>query len=354
MNRLSFRARRDHAARSTPRTRIVAWLAGLATALVATLATSLSSAQPASASGAGPAGWPAKPVRFILSSAPGTPPDVLVRALAQRLQQRYGQPFVIENKPGANTLIGMQACAAAAPDGYTFCVTTNDSVSINPHLYARLPYDADKSFAPVAILAYPNSVVVANSQLGLRTAKDVLAYSKQHPGALNWGSFGVGSSSHLYLEWIRATAGLDATHVPFNGATLVPAAVSNQVQLTYLAIGALKPHIISGKLVPLAVAGAQRSPFLPEVPTLAEAGLGDFFVRTWFGMFAPAGTPDATVQEMNRAAMEIVNEPSFRSATMDVLTLTPGSGNAAETRAYLAKDRAAGAELVRVAKVRLD
>ena len=298
--------------------------------------------------------WPTKPVRLILSSAPGLPPDVLARGLAQQLQQRYRQPFVVENKPGANAQIAMQACAAAAPDGHTFCITTNVALSVNPYLYTLLPYDADKSFAPVAILAFPNSVVVANSQLGVRTFKDLQAWARQHPGALNWGSFGVGSSSHLYMEWIRATTGLDVTHVPFNGPTLVPAVVSNQVQLSYLAIGALKAHIDSGKLVALAVAGAHRSPFLPQVPTLAEAGMGEFFVRTWFGLFAPAGTDTGVVNELNKAALEIVNDRAFRSATMDVLTLTPGSGTPAEVREYLQRDRAAGAELVRVAKVKLD
>lgn len=312
--------------------------------LLATLVPTLLAAQ----------SWPTKPVKFIVSSAPGLPPDVMMRAAAQQLQQRYKQPFVVENKPGANSQIAMQACAAAPTDGHHFCVTTNDSLSVNPHLYSKLPYDPDKSFAPVAILAWPNSVVVANSALGLKTFKEVLAYSKQKPGTLNWGSFGIGSSSHLYMEWIRATTGLDVTHVPYNGPNLVPAVISNQVQLSYLAIGALKQHIDAGKLVPLAVAGAQRSPFLPGVPTLAEAGMGGFFVRTWFGMFAPAGTPEAAVQEMNRAVLEIVNDKAFRATTMDVLTLTPGEGSPAEMREYLVKDRAAGAELVRVAKVRLD
>jgi tripartite-type tricarboxylate transporter receptor subunit TctC len=216
--------------------------------------------------------WPTKPVKFIVAFPPGLPPDVLTRALAQQLQQRYKQPFVVENRPGANTQIAMQACATAAPDGHTFCVTTNDSLSVNPHLYTKLPYDPDKSFAPVAMLAFPNSVVVANSQLGLKSFREVLAHAKQKPGTLNWGSFGVGSSSHLYVEWLRATTGLDATHVPFSGPQLVPAVLSNDVQLSYLAIGALKPHIDSGKLVPIAVAGLQRSPFLPDVPTFAEAG----------------------------------------------------------------------------------
>lgn len=300
------------------------------------------------------AGYPSKPVKLVVGFAAGGPTDVVARAFADHAARALGQPFVVENKPGANAQIAMQACAAAAPDGHTFCITTNDALSVNPHLYTRLPYDADKSFAPVAILAFPNSVVVANSQLGVRTFKDLQAWARQHPGALNWGSFGVGSSSHLYMEWIRATTGLDVTHVPFNGPTLVPAVVSNQVQLSYLAIGALKAHIDSGKLVALAVAGAHRSPFLPQVPTLAEAGMGEFFVRTWFGLFAPAGTDTGVVNELNKAALEIVNDRAFRSATMDVLTLTPGSGTPAEVREYLQRDRAAGAELVRVAKVKLD
>lgn len=298
--------------------------------------------------------WPSKPVKILVAFAPGTPPDVLTRAVANRLQQQYGQTFVVENRPGGNTLIAMQACTTAPPDGYTFCVTSNDSTSINPHLFAKLPYDPDKGLSAVAILAWPNSVIVANSQLGVRQFKDVVALSKEKRGTLNWGSFGVGSSSHLYLEWIREKTGWDVTHVPFAGPNLVPAALSNQVQLTYLAIGALKPHIDSGKLVPLAVAGFQRSPFLPNVPTFSEVGLGDFFVRTWFGLFGPAGVPEAIVQEFNKSAVAIVNDPAFRAATMDVLTLTPARESVAEMRAYLLKDRQDAADLVRAAKVKMD
>jgi tripartite-type tricarboxylate transporter receptor subunit TctC len=298
--------------------------------------------------------WPSKPVKIFVAYAAGSPPDVLTRALAARLQQQYGQSFVVENRPGGNTFIAMQACGTAAPDGHTLCVTTNDSLSVNPHLFGKLPYDPDKGFAPVAILAWPNSVIVANSQIGVHQFKDVVALSKQKPDTLNWGSFGNGSSSHLYLEWIRARTGWDVTHVPYGGPNLVPAVLSNQVQLTYLAIGALKPHIDSGKLVPLAVAGFQRSPFLPQVPTFAEVGLGEFFVRTWFGLFAPAGVPDAVTQQLNKSVVAIVNDPAFRANTMDVLTLSPGSETVAEMREYLVKDRLAAADLVRTAKVKLD
>lgn len=308
------------------------------------------------AAASGPAGaqaWPNKPVKIIVTMATGTPPDVLARAMAQRLQQRLGQTFMVENKPGANNMIGMQACGTSAPDGYTWCITTNDSVSVNPHLFRKLTYDPDKGFAPVAILAWPHSVIVASADSGVKSLKDAVSRSKEKPGSINWASFGVGSSSHLYLELIRSRTGWDVTHVPFREG-MVPAVLSNQAQLTYFAIGALKAHIDSGKLVPLAVAGLQRSPYLPEVPTFSEVGLGEYFIRTWFGMFAPAGTPEAVVQEMNRAAVAIVNDGEFRTATLAPLTLSPGHESVAEMKAYLVKDRAVGAELVRTANVRLD
>ncbi len=297
--------------------------------------------------------WPTKPVKIIVTAPPGLPPDVLARGLAQQLEAKLGQPFVIENKPGANNIIGVQACALAAPDGYTFCLTLNDSVSMNPHLYTKLPYDPDKSLAPVAILAWPNSVIVANAQSGIKTFKDAVTQSIKKPSTLNWGSFGNGSSSHLYLEWIRSRTNWDVTHVPYSGGSVQPT-LANQVQLTYLTIGALKPHIESGKLIPLAVAGLQRSTYLPDVPTFGEVGLGNFYVRTWFGLFAPTGTSSAIVNELNKQSVAIVNDSAFRARVMDVLTLTPSQETPAEMQAYMKKDREVAGELVRIAKIRLD
>ena len=265
--------------------------------------------------------WPSKPVKIIVTTPPGLPPDVLARGLAPQLEARFGQPFVVENKPGASTIIGTQACAAAPADGHTFCLTLNDTVSLNPHLYNKLPYDPDKSLAPVAILAWPNSAIVINAAVGPKSFQEVVDWSKAKPNTLNFGSFGNGSSAHLYLEWIRARTGWDVTHVPYATGALQPT-LAGQVQLTYLAIGALKPHIDSGKLIPIAVAGAQRSAFLPNVPTFGEVGLGDFYVRTWFGLFAPAGTPAAVVEAVNKQAVAVVNDPSFRAKVMDPLTLT--------------------------------
>ena len=297
--------------------------------------------------------WPNKPVKLIVVTPPGLPPDVLARGMAQQLEAKYGQPFVIENRPGANTIIGVQSCANAAPDGHTFCITLNDSVSLNPHLYSRLPYDPDKSITPVAILAWPNSAIVVGSEVGAKTFKEVVDLSKAKPGTLSWGSFGNGSSSHLYLEWIRARTGWDVLHVPFSSSP-IQAALGAQVQLTYLSIGALKPHIDSGKLVAIAVAGAERSRFLPNVPTFSEVGLGDFYVRTWFGLFAPAGTPAQIINDLAKTSVAIVNDPAFRARVLDPLTLSPGKETGSEMAAFIKRDRELAADLVRTAKVKLD
>ncbi|UUZ62198.1 tripartite tricarboxylate transporter substrate binding protein [Polaromonas sp. P1-6] len=185
--------------------------------------------------------WPTKPIKLIVTLPAGTPPDVLARGLARQLEIKLKQPVVVENRPGANNIIGMQACAAAPPDGHTLCVSTNDSVSVNPHLYKRLPYDPDKQIKPVAILAWPNSVIVADSALPAKTFQDVVALSKARPGALSWASFGNGSSSHLYLEWIRSRTGWEVTHVPFQGSPIQPI-LAGHVQLTYFTIGAETAH----------------------------------------------------------------------------------------------------------------
>lgn len=297
--------------------------------------------------------WPTKPVKLIVTLPAGTPPDVLARGLARQLESRLGQPVVVENRAGANNIIGMQACAGAVSDGYTLCVSTNDSVSVNPHLYQRLPYDPDKQIKPVAILAWPNSVIVVDSRLPAKSFQEVVELSKSRPGTMYWGSFGNGSSSHLYLEWIRSKIGWDVTHVPFQGSPIQPM-LAGQVQLTYFAIGALKPHIDSGKMRPIAVAGYKRSLFLPDVPTFEEVGLGKFFVRTWFGLFAPSGTPDKILEQLNVHATAIVNDAEFRAKVLDPLTLTPGNDDLAGVTAYMKTDREFARDLVRAANVKLD
>ncbi|MEJ8814744.1 tripartite tricarboxylate transporter substrate-binding protein [Variovorax ureilyticus] len=297
--------------------------------------------------------WPTKPIKIIVPAAAGTPPDNVARFLGQSLERKLGKPVVIDNRPGASTNIGMQACAAADADGHTFCFTLSDSVTLNPHLFRKLPYDTEKSFSPVAILAWANTAVVVSSSVPARTVAEVVALSKANPASLNWASFGIGSNSHLYLEWIRSKTGWEVTHVPYRGNPLQPV-LAGESQITLMPIGTLQQYIESGKLVALAVTGTQRSPFLPNVPTFVELGLGDFFVRTWLGLFAPAGTPQSVVDTMATETIAIVNDPAFKTRVMDPLTFSPGIEGPREMQVQVARDREKGAALVKIANVTMD
>jgi tripartite-type tricarboxylate transporter receptor subunit TctC len=297
--------------------------------------------------------WPTKPIKIIVPAAAGTPPDSVARSLGQNLERRLGKPVIIDNRPGASTNIGMQACAAAEADGHTLCLTLSDSVTLNPHLFKNLPYDAEKSFSPVAIVAWANTAVVVSSSVPAKTVQEVVALSKANPAALNWASFGIGSNSHLYLEWIRSKTGWQVTHVPYRNNPLQPV-LAGESQLTLMPIGALQPYIESGKLVPLAVTGTQRSTFLPNVPTFAELGLGDFFMRTWLGLFAPAGTPQSIVDSAAKESLAIVNDPAFKTRVMEPLTFSPGKEGPREMQVQIARDREKGAALVKSANVTMD
>jgi tripartite-type tricarboxylate transporter receptor subunit TctC len=297
--------------------------------------------------------WPTKTIKIIVPSAAGTRPDSVARFLGQNLERKFGKPVIVDNRPGASSTIGMQACAAAEADGHTLCLALSDSVTLNPHLFKKLPYDAEKSFAPVAIVAWANTAIVVSSSASAKTIPELVALSKANPAALNWASFGNGSNSHLYLEWIRSKTGWEVTHVPYRGNPLQPV-LAGESQITLLPIGALQPYIESGKLVPLAVTGTQRSPFLPSVPTFAELGLGDFFMRTWVGLFAPAGTPQSIVDTVARETISIVNDPAFKVRVMDPLTFSAGKEGPREMQLQISRDREKGAALVKVANVTLD
>jgi len=297
--------------------------------------------------------WPSRPIRLIVAAPPGLPPDVLARGLAQQMEKQLGQPVAVENRPGASQIIGAQSCSNAPPDGHTLCVLLSDAVSLNPHLFNKLPYDPEKGFSPVAILGWPQSAIVVNSATGLKSLKEVIDASKASPGTFNFASHGNGSLAHLYLEWIRSSSGWDVTHIPYNTSPL-QAALGGQVQLTYLAVGALKPHIDSGKLTAIAVAGIKRSPLLPDVPTFAEAGLEATYPRTWFGLFAPAGTPSAITEKLNKLAVSVVNDASFKTRVMDPMTISPGHETIPEMTQLMKSDRELGLALVKRAKVKLD
>lgn len=275
--------------------------------------------------------WPSRPVKILNGGGPGSPLDVFARVFSQRLQQELGQPVVIENRPGANQLIVADQCSKAPADGYTFCMVSQEPITNNPYMFKKLPYDVDKGFTPIAMLASPISMVLANSQVGAKSLQDLVRLSKSRPGTLNWGSYGIGSASHLYLESIRAETRWDVTHVPFTDPVLaLQALLKNEVQIIYGPPNAqITPHIASGAIVPLLFGGVERHPAHPEVPTFAEAGLGSYFVRGVWGMLAPAGLPEDIAQKMNRAANAAMDDPAL-AASMNTLSLVKRTGTPAQ------------------------
>ncbi len=267
--------------------------AGLAAALLGTAAA------PALAQS-----WPNRPIRFVVPYPPSGPLDQVARALAEQLRDPLGQPVVVENRPGAGGNIGADLVAKAAPDGYSVVMGAVATHAINPYLYARMPYDANRDFAPVTRIATVPNVLVMNprtaERLGVRNLGDLIAYARAHPGKLNYGSGGNGSAGHLAGELLEAQAGIAMVHIPYGGAAPAQLGLlAEQTDLMFDNLASATPQIRAGKLKAFAVTTTQRSSFFPELPTVSESGLKDFDISTWFGVFAPAGTPAAIVDRLN-------------------------------------------------------
>ena len=298
--------------------------------------------------------FPSRPIRLIVPYPPGGLFDAIFRPLSQRLQETIGQPLLIDNRPGANSIIGMDLCARSTPDGYTLCATSNDSLSLNPFLYAKLPFDVERDFVPVTQILYTAQIIVANPSVPVSTIPELVAYAKANPGALNFSSFGLGSTAHLVLAWINNRAGVQITHVPYKGGgPAVAAVVAGEVQLNLMGIGTLLPHIKAGRVKPLAVTLSSRSTLLPDVPTLAEQGM-DFPLRSWVGVVAPAGTPTAITERIAAEIAKIVREPAFLEAYFARAGLEPIANTPAEFAAYLKQERPVAASLVKMSGIRLE
>jgi tripartite-type tricarboxylate transporter receptor subunit TctC len=243
--------------------------------------------------------WPAKPIRVVVNFPPGGAADQLARAIGQPLSEALGQPVVVENRAGANGNIGGEAVAKSAPDGYTLLMSSGGMVSVNPHLYAKMPFDPARDLVPVAAAARVAVYLMAKPALPPSDVKDFLQYVKAHPGKLSFGSPGNGSSPHLAAEMMKSQAGLFAVHVPYRGAApALQDLLAGQIDF-YFDPGIGLQHAKSGRLKLLAVGSMKRSPLFPEVPTLHEVGLKNFDADTVFGFYAPAGTPADVVNRLN-------------------------------------------------------
>jgi len=247
------------------------------------------------------AAYPDKPIKLVVPFAPGGASDLTARTLAQKMGDSMGQPVVVDNKPGANGSIGTEFVAKAAPDGYTILLTDRGSLTVNPALYAKLPYDPVKDFSYIGIVTDGPYVLVVNPKLNVKTLAELVALAKAKPGTLNYSSFGIGSMAQLNLEALNQKMGTDLTHVPYKGAApAAQAVVAGEVGVTIAAVPAVQGFIKDGRLRALAVGSDKRFPVLPDVPTMAEAGAAsDILVPTYFALLAPANTPAPTVAKLN-------------------------------------------------------
>lgn len=257
--------------------------------------------------------YPAKPVRIIVPFPAGGTTDILARAIGNELQKSLGQPFVIENRAGAGGNIGAEAVAKSAPDGYTLLMGTVGTHAINVSLYPKMPYDAVRDFAPVSLVAGVPNVLVAAPSFAPSTVREVIDAARKEPGKLTFASSGNGTSIHLSGELFKLLTGTQLTHVPYKGSSAaLPDVMSGAVNIMFDNAPSAMPHIKGGKLKAIAVTSAQRSPALPNVPTVAEAGVPGFEASSWFGVLAPAGTPKEIVDRLSREIARALATPEMR------------------------------------------
>ena len=290
--------------------------------------------------------YPAKPIHFVAPYPPGSVTDLLARIIAKKLSEKWGQPVIVENRGGGGSVIGTDIVAKAAPDGYSILMVAPD-LAINESLRSKLPYDAEKSFAPVSLLVSAPMVLAVHSSLAVNNVKELIAYAKAHPGQLSYASGGNGTVAHLGMELFKHMAGVDIVHIPYKGtAAVVQALLSGEVQVAFAQMATIKPQIASGKLRVLAVATSGRAQAMPDLPTVAEAGVPGFKADVWFGVVAPAGTPGEIIAKLNKELVAVMHMPDveeqLRRQGIEPMTSTPE-----EFAAFLRADIKKWGELVR-------
>lgn len=300
------------------------------------------------------AAWPERPIKLVVPYTPGGSTDQFGRALAEGMTRGLKQPVVVENRPGANTMVGTQSVARAQPDGYTVLMGTSASMVLNPLLYKKAGYDP-KDFKVILIGIEVPLVVVTNNQVQASNLKDFAAYAKAAGGKLNYSSVGLGNPLQLATEMLKSELGIDMTHVPYNGsAPALSALLANDVQLMVDVVSTSLPHIKAGKLKALAVTGRSRLEVLPNVPTVAESGHPNFHAATWFGLAVPAQTPPEAVAKLQAAASHVLTEAPFRNTFSALGLLVQAPRIQAEIDRYVAADRESWGKVIRDNRISLD
>ena len=257
--------------------------------------------------------YPSRPVRIIVPSPPSGGTDIVARVLAQHFSNALRQQFFVENKPGAGNVIGIEAAARAAPDGYTLLVSAS-TIALNSVLYKKVPYDPVRDFTPITLAATAPNILVVNPKLPINTVAELIAAAKAEPGKLTYGTPGIGTSPHLCMELLKSMAGVDLQHVPYKGtAAAVTDIIGGQIDVAFATALTAKPLIDAGRLRALAVSGPRRSDALPNVPPVAEAGVPGYEAMQWYGLLAPAGTPTAVVERVHAQAIVALRSPEMKA-----------------------------------------
>jgi tripartite-type tricarboxylate transporter receptor subunit TctC len=299
--------------------------------------------------------YPDRAVHWIVPYPPGSGTDVVARLLGERLAQSLGKPVVIDNKPGAGAAIGVEALAKSAPDGYTIGMADTGPLAINPALYPKLGYDPVKSFAPITNIAMLPFLLVVNPSLPAKSVQELIAIAKEKPGQINYASVGNGSSVHLATEVFKKMAGIDMTHIPYKGsAPALQDLLGGQVSVMFVNLLSSQAYLKEGTLRPLAVAPAKRVSALPDLPTVAEAGVPGYDFISWFGLLAPAGTPQPVVQRLNSEIVRILKDPDMRARLIEQGGLEPVGSSPQEFASLIASEMTHWAEIVRNTGARVD
>ncbi len=294
--------------------------------------------------------YPVKPVRIINPFSPGGSLDLVSRLLAKSMNAELGQPFIVENRPGAGGSIGIELVAKSPPDGYTLLMVQS-SLTVNPSLQRKVPYDPVKDFEPVSKVSSYMFFAVVHPSLPVRTVKELIALAKSKPGEINYASVGIGSGTHLAGELFGYMAGVKLVHIPYKGTgQVMPDLLGGQVALTFGSTSVV-PHVKQGKLIALAVTGAKRAPVLPNTPTVAESGLAGYEVTAWNAMFAPAGTPQAIVTKLNEQVRKHMAQQEARSV-MDAQGMDADTNTPAELGALVKSELVKWAKVIKIAGIK--
>ena len=298
--------------------------------------------------------YPTKPVHIVVPYPAGGAVDAFARVLTQQLSEMWGQQVVVDNRPGASTMIGAEQVAKSPPDGYTLLLTAELTLVIVPHLYEKIPYDPLRDFAPVVALVSATQALVANPSLPVKTVKDLVALAKAKPGQLTFGSFGNGSTGHLNMEVLQAMTGARFNHIPYNGAgPAMNDVIGGHIDFMLAALSIVKGNVQAGKLHMIGVGSNHRSSEFPDVPTLSESGAPGFEAKSWFGLVAPAGTPPDVIKKINQDVTRVISDHAFAEKYLAAQGLELITGTPEQFAAFVRAETVRWGKIVKDADVKV-